>query len=278
MTLLPELERDLSKAADRLHAAPAEPIVIRRRKRSWKLPATVAAGLCAATLVALALAPGSSTTDEALAARTYAALDPRGALLYYALDDELRAGGQVIVHVKVERWQLGRSWRGRTTNYTRHHGLIVSEGDSDGRTEREYDGRHHCIVYAGPPELAAQDPFAAYRAGYRQHGIVDRGPTRIFGMKVHDLRYVDVTSAPNAVRTTDYFVPSNRPVPVAVRTTEVPRGADRSNPRLKIVHLTKVLRYEHLAPAGNTHLLKILGGARLPSVPANPKTGCIGRS
>jgi hypothetical protein len=290
MTMLADLERSLAAAAERLHTTPHAEGSPARRRRSWRVPALVAAAVCGSVLVALQLVPGSRT-NQALAARTYAALDPRGAMVHFVFDETTRLNGRRIAHIRLERWQLGRSSRTRTTTFSRYNGAIVAEGTSDGRTVREYDGRHHCVVYSAPqssnagplsPNRGPQDPFTNYRLRYQEHGIRDLGPTRIFGTSAHDLRFTD------NLRTIDYYVPGNRPVPVAVRVTEVPRyykvnhghrGPTRTDTHLSIERLVRVKVYEHLDPAKNRHLLNLLGRAQLPPPgKANPETGCLGHN
>lgn len=251
MTLFPDLERHLAEAAGRAAASPVPARSFARRHRRAFASVSAAVVLAAvASVVLLSAGPGVSP-ELAIAAKTFQAVTPGNKIVHFVFDTRYRRNGRSVMHLRVERWQLGRQVRTRTTSFIKGR-QSISESDTDGETTRLYelDSRQLFVSKLSPPQTKpAADPFATFRDRYRADKVTDVGAGTIDGRPVHKLRIV---AGP---RTITYFVDSTNGVPVAIQVFQVPRqytirpDGTRTATRRgtgNVSRLTQVLLYEKL--------------------------------
>jgi hypothetical protein len=272
MILVPDLERQLSDAADRLPPPEQQHGRSRLRSRSrptlFKRAAILISVTVAGAVLAVSLLSSRSSVPSALAAKTFAAVNPTGAIVHFAFDVRSTIDGRPALHLRFERWQLGTSVRTITTTYD-HGKPVVTQSDLDGKVSRVYlpAQRRVTSVPVGDAR-ASTDPFLAFRERYRAGAVHDVGNDTFDGQAV---RRLQVRAGQRRIT---YLVRPSSGVPVAVDVLErAPRRRGSSSPAAVVHRVTRVLRYERLAPTtANRRLLRLQlpVGTTVAKTPADP--------
>jgi hypothetical protein len=188
----------------------------RRRRDHIRRLAAVGVGLAAISVgLALASFGPHAHVAEALASRTYEAVNPDGKIVYFRLSVD---GSTVI-----ERWHDSTYQRTRTTTVTQGH-RSVTESEVHGRTvlsRAPDDARVQRATSATAAAVRVTDPFELFRRRYRSGQVRDAGVTTFDGAKVRRLRIV---AGP---RTITYLVGPASAIPVAIEIHQVPLQVTR---------------------------------------------------
>lgn len=218
----------------------------RRRTTRRAVTLGVAAAVCVAGVLVWGW-PAGTASQDAWAARTYAALS-KGGFVHFVLRTSVRRAGEVRYTQRLERWQLGS--RVRTNVTTRSSKLLKTETMTDGRTVLLYDvtngvaGRNAVNPAHRPDD---SDPFSIFLRRYRAGAVRDAGEARFRGATVRRL----VVRTP--LRALEYLISKRSAIPIAIRVTErsrfvVIQGRQRTVRYAEtVVRTTQVVTYEKLA-------------------------------
>ncbi len=243
---LQRLEDDLARAAREEMLAPSVAQRQSGSKRARTVPArsgvrgpvvaAAAATAIAALVLVLVLVVGGR--EPSLAARAYAALDERNAVLHVVIEQRSTRGERRLRPVLLERWQSGARGRVRVVADGRARLDVASNGD----IVRTYEPRRRLVTETRSRRTASDplaDPLVQFRERYRRGQVRELGQARVAGRAVREIL---VQAAPRRIV---YFVDAQTAAPVALRVQEG-QGDFREN---------RYLLYERLPLTSQTRKL-----------------------